>query len=167
MAQWACVQCETLTLQRCHSLSPLFPSFSPFCTLATLTTHSTRSPHYTHTFALGVTPSLPTSTGLGLHRPHSTFIPTGVPLSSAMSLQIYDFVSFCFTLILDIFFREIRPRGVHKIPKKGPVIFVAAPHANQVKKGTHDRQSNPSPREPALMNCSLVCRSYRFDARVW
>ncbi|KAF9356976.1 hypothetical protein BGX34_009647 [Mortierella sp. NVP85] len=51
-----------------------------------------------------------------------------------MSLQIYDLVSFFFTLILDIFFREIRPRGVHKIPKKGPVIFVAAPHANQVKK---------------------------------
>ncbi|KAK3806421.1 MAG: glycerol-3-phosphate O-acyltransferase [Benniella sp.] len=48
-----------------------------------------------------------------------------------MSLQIYDMVSFFFTLILDIFFREIRPRGVHKIPKKGPVIFVAAPHANQ------------------------------------
>ncbi|KAF9086482.1 hypothetical protein BGX27_003178 [Mortierella sp. AM989] len=33
--------------------------------------------------------------------------------------------------MLDIFFREIRPRGTHKIPKKGPVIFVAAPHANQ------------------------------------
>ncbi|KAF8983662.1 hypothetical protein BGZ46_009802 [Entomortierella lignicola] len=48
-----------------------------------------------------------------------------------MGLQIYDFVSFFFTILLDIFFREIRPRGAHKIPKKGPVIFVAAPHANQ------------------------------------
>ncbi|KAF9346514.1 hypothetical protein BGX26_001962 [Mortierella sp. AD094] len=48
-----------------------------------------------------------------------------------MGLQIYDFVSFFFTIMLDIFFREIRPRGAHKIPKKGPVIFVAAPHANQ------------------------------------
>ncbi|KAF9429526.1 hypothetical protein BGZ76_001216 [Entomortierella beljakovae] len=48
-----------------------------------------------------------------------------------MGLQIYDFVSFFFTILLDIFFREIRPRGAHKIPKQGPVIFVAAPHANQ------------------------------------
>ncbi|KAG0201575.1 hypothetical protein BGX33_010240 [Mortierella sp. NVP41] len=48
-----------------------------------------------------------------------------------MGLQIYDFVSFFFTILLDIFFREIRPRGSHKIPQKGPVIFVAAPHANQ------------------------------------
>ncbi|KAI1291300.1 hypothetical protein EDD11_009025, partial [Mortierella claussenii] len=48
-----------------------------------------------------------------------------------MGLQIYDFVSFFFTIALDIFFREIRPRGSHKIPRKGPVIFVAAPHANQ------------------------------------
>ncbi|KAG0280659.1 hypothetical protein BGZ96_001471 [Linnemannia gamsii] len=46
-------------------------------------------------------------------------------------VQIYDFVSFFFTILLDIFFREIRPRGAHKIPQKGPVIFVAAPHANQ------------------------------------
>lgn len=50
-----------------------------------------------------------------------------------MGLQIYDFVSFFFTVLLDIFFREIRPRGAHKVPKQGPVIFVAAPHANQVK----------------------------------
>ncbi|KAF9311789.1 hypothetical protein BGZ91_006718, partial [Linnemannia elongata] len=48
-----------------------------------------------------------------------------------MGLQIYDFVSFFFTLLLDIFFREIRPRGAHKVPKQGPVIFVAGPHANQ------------------------------------
>ncbi|KAG0243139.1 hypothetical protein BGW41_002779 [Actinomortierella wolfii] len=48
-----------------------------------------------------------------------------------MGLQIYDFVAFFFTLLLDLFFKEIRPRGAHKIPKKGPVIFVAAPHANQ------------------------------------
>ncbi|KAF8983603.1 hypothetical protein BGZ46_009949 [Entomortierella lignicola] len=48
-----------------------------------------------------------------------------------MGLQIYDFVSFFFTILLDIFFREIRPRGAHKVPRQGPVIFVAAPHANQ------------------------------------
>ncbi|KAI9313494.1 hypothetical protein BX666DRAFT_1864136 [Dichotomocladium elegans] len=33
--------------------------------------------------------------------------------------------------MLEVFFREIRPRGAHKIPMTGPVIFVAAPHANQ------------------------------------
>jgi 1-acyl-sn-glycerol-3-phosphate acyltransferase len=38
--------------------------------------------------------------------------------------------------MLDIFFREIRPRGAHRIPKEGPVIFVAAPHANQVSLST-------------------------------
>ncbi|KAI8063930.1 hypothetical protein BC940DRAFT_327244 [Gongronella butleri] len=31
----------------------------------------------------------------------------------------------------DIFFREIRSRGSHKVPLTGPVIFVAAPHNNQ------------------------------------
>jgi glycerol-3-phosphate O-acyltransferase/dihydroxyacetone phosphate acyltransferase len=30
------------------------------------------------------------------------------------------------------FFREIRPRGAFNIPRDGPVIFVAAPHHNQV-----------------------------------
>ncbi len=31
------------------------------------------------------------------------------------------------------FFREIRPRGAFNIPRDGPVIFVAAPHHNQVR----------------------------------
>jgi 1-acyl-sn-glycerol-3-phosphate acyltransferase len=34
--------------------------------------------------------------------------------------------------VTNIFFREIRPRGAFNIPKDGPVIFVAAPHHNQV-----------------------------------
>lgn len=34
-------------------------------------------------------------------------------------------------MIFDCFFREIRPRGAFRLPKKGAVIFVAAPHANQ------------------------------------
>ncbi|CAG8608470.1 10537_t:CDS:10 [Cetraspora pellucida] len=33
--------------------------------------------------------------------------------------------------ITDTFFREIKSRGSHKIPEEGPIIFVAAPHANQ------------------------------------
>ncbi|CAG8569802.1 2043_t:CDS:10 [Funneliformis mosseae] len=48
-----------------------------------------------------------------------------------MTLQSYDVVVSFFSVVLDIFFREIRPRGSHKVPKEGPVIFVAAPHANQ------------------------------------
>ncbi|OBZ91192.1 hypothetical protein A0J61_00763 [Choanephora cucurbitarum] len=43
----------------------------------------------------------------------------------------YDTALWIFNLMIDIFFREVRPRGAHKIPKKGPVIFVVAPHANQ------------------------------------
>lgn len=32
----------------------------------------------------------------------------------------------------DLFFREIKTRGAFHIPRDGAVIFVAAPHANQV-----------------------------------
>lgn len=35
-------------------------------------------------------------------------------------------------LVVNIFFREIRLRGAFNIPIEGPVIFVGAPHANQV-----------------------------------
>ncbi|CAG8635122.1 10816_t:CDS:2 [Cetraspora pellucida] len=48
-----------------------------------------------------------------------------------MSLQQYDIAVSASSIILDVFFREIKPRGSHKVPKDGPVIFVAAPHANQ------------------------------------
>ncbi|KAG8864956.1 hypothetical protein FRB96_003544 [Tulasnella sp. 330] len=43
----------------------------------------------------------------------------------------YDAMLSFFRLIINIFFREIRPRGAWNIPKEGPVIFVAAPHHNQ------------------------------------
>jgi hypothetical protein len=36
-------------------------------------------------------------------------------------------------VMVDIFFREIRSRGSYRIPRRGAVIFVAAPHANQVR----------------------------------
>ncbi|KAK9470731.1 uncharacterized protein V1510DRAFT_431893 [Dipodascopsis tothii] len=49
------------------------------------------------------------------------------------SLQsyIYDTVIWALAVVFDLFFREIRPRGAFRIPRHGPVIFVAAPHANQ------------------------------------
>lgn len=44
---------------------------------------------------------------------------------------IYDMMLWFFRMVFDCFFREIRPRGAFRLPKSGPVIFVAAPHANQ------------------------------------
>ncbi|KAJ3214891.1 hypothetical protein HDU67_001093 [Dinochytrium kinnereticum] len=43
----------------------------------------------------------------------------------------YQITRGIFSTALDIFFRDITQRGAHKIPEKGPVIFVCAPHANQ------------------------------------
>lgn len=45
----------------------------------------------------------------------------------------YDLTVTFMTFIISLFFREIRPRGSHRIPTEGPVIFVVAPHANQVR----------------------------------
>lgn len=36
--------------------------------------------------------------------------------------------------LVDLFFREVVPRGSWRVPQSGPVLFVAAPHANQVSK---------------------------------
>lgn len=44
---------------------------------------------------------------------------------------VYDFVLWVWVVIIDLFFREIHPRSTWRIPKKGPILFVAAPHANQ------------------------------------
>ncbi|CCH60217.1 hypothetical protein TBLA_0C04170 [Henningerozyma blattae CBS 6284] len=44
---------------------------------------------------------------------------------------IYDAILWVLTSIFDCFFREIKSRGSFKIPTQSPVIFVAAPHANQ------------------------------------
>ncbi|KAI9744774.1 MAG: hypothetical protein M1818_001699 [Claussenomyces sp. TS43310] len=43
----------------------------------------------------------------------------------------YDIFLWIMSLVMDLFFREVHPRGSWKIPRRGPVIFVAAPHANQ------------------------------------
>ena len=51
---------------------------------------------------------------------------------------VYDLVLWIFSIIVDLFFREVHPRGSWKIPRKGPVLFVAAPHANQVFTGFID-----------------------------
>lgn len=44
---------------------------------------------------------------------------------------LYDLVLWLFTWALSLFFREIYPRGAWRVPERGPVLIVAAPHANQ------------------------------------
>ncbi|KAJ5901869.1 acyltransferase [Penicillium taxi] len=51
--------------------------------------------------------------------------------SRRMIPWLYDLVLWLFTWALDLFFREIYPRGAWRIPERGPVLIVAAPHANQ------------------------------------
>ncbi|KAF7907506.1 uncharacterized protein EAF01_005092 [Botrytis porri] len=48
-----------------------------------------------------------------------------------MTNWIYDVFLWTFSILVDLFFREVHPRGAWKVPRRGPVIFVAAPHANQ------------------------------------
>lgn len=45
---------------------------------------------------------------------------------------LYDFVLWAMSVLVDLFFREVHPRGAWKVPRQGPIILVAAPHANQV-----------------------------------
>jgi len=45
----------------------------------------------------------------------------------------YDLAQWLMSTLMVLFFREIHPRGAWKVPKTGPVLFVAAPHANQVR----------------------------------
>jgi glycerol-3-phosphate O-acyltransferase/dihydroxyacetone phosphate acyltransferase len=49
-----------------------------------------------------------------------------------MSNWKYDTFLWTTSVLVDLFFREVHPRGSWKVPRHGPVLFVAAPHANQV-----------------------------------
>ncbi|ORY83313.1 HORMA domain-domain-containing protein [Protomyces lactucae-debilis] len=44
---------------------------------------------------------------------------------------VYDLVLWTLSLLIDFFFREVKTRGSYKVPRRDPIIFVAAPHANQ------------------------------------
>ncbi|ORY32320.1 hypothetical protein BCR39DRAFT_523975 [Naematelia encephala] len=44
---------------------------------------------------------------------------------------LYDIVLIFWRIIINIFFREIRPRGAFNIPLEGPVLFICGPHSNQ------------------------------------
>jgi hypothetical protein len=52
---------------------------------------------------------------------------------TASSNIAYDLALVLFRGIINVFFREVRPRGSFNIPRDGPVIFVGAPHSNQVR----------------------------------
>ncbi|KAI6781025.1 putative acyltransferase -like protein [Emericellopsis cladophorae] len=43
----------------------------------------------------------------------------------------YDLFLYIIGNLVDTFFREVVPRGSWRVPQSGPVLFVAAPHANQ------------------------------------
>ncbi|KAJ9050330.1 Glycerol-3-phosphate/dihydroxyacetone phosphate acyltransferase, variant 2 [Entomophthora muscae] len=43
----------------------------------------------------------------------------------------YDAWTWFLSAVVDVFFREVQTRGLHKTPETGPVFFVAAPHCNQ------------------------------------
>ena len=51
-----------------------------------------------------------------------------------MVTWVYDLILWSMSVLIDLFFREVHPRGSWKVPRRGPVLFVAAPHANQVCK---------------------------------
>ncbi|GBE82279.1 Glycerol-3-phosphate O-acyltransferase 1 [Sparassis crispa] len=55
----------------------------------------------------------------------------GLSSTDVSSSIIYDSALVFFKTIVNIFFREIRPRSAFNIPRDGPVIFVGAPHHNQ------------------------------------
>lgn len=59
-------------------------------------------------------------------KPHNELYP--------MSNWKYDAFLWFMSIFVDLFFREVHPRGSWKVPRQGPVLFVAAPHANQVSR---------------------------------
>jgi hypothetical protein len=53
---------------------------------------------------------------------------------AVMNKYVYDAFLWTFSILVELFFREVHPRSSWKVPKEGPVIFVCAPHANQVSR---------------------------------
>lgn len=64
--------------------------------------------------------------------PQSAASPTPAKELFPMSNWKYDTLLWTMSIVADLFFREVHPRGSWKVPRHGPVLFVAAPHANQV-----------------------------------
>lgn len=64
--------------------------------------------------------------------PQSAGSPKAATELYPMSNRKYDTFLWFMSIFVDLFFREVHPRGSWKVPRQGPVLFVAAPHANQV-----------------------------------
>jgi len=73
----------------------------------------------------------------GIHvatTPDPTCLPNTVEAMAPRTWKdnlVYDTFLWLWTIVIDLFFREIHPRTSYRIPTHDPVIFVAAPHANQ------------------------------------
>jgi glycerol-3-phosphate O-acyltransferase/dihydroxyacetone phosphate acyltransferase len=52
-----------------------------------------------------------------------------------MSNWKYDVFGWAMSVLIDLFFREVSHRGTWYVPRKGPVLFIAAPHHNQFVDG--------------------------------
>ncbi|KAJ5676818.1 acyltransferase [Penicillium maclennaniae] len=61
---------------------------------------------------------------------------------------LYDLVLWLFTWALDLFFREIYPRGAWRVPEKGPVLIVAAPSCQSICRLSHLDASAQVPGPP-------------------
>ena len=66
-----------------------------------------------------------------------------------MSNWKYDVFLWSMSVLVDLFFREVHPRGAWKVPRSGPILFVAAPHANQV--------SDSHPPSTAAISTGAAC----------
>ena len=62
---------------------------------------------------------------------------------AVMNKYVYDAFLWTFSILVELFFREVHPRSSWKVPKEGPVIFVCAPHANQVGNIEHGSWTTP------------------------
>ena len=63
----------------------------------------------------------------------------------------YDLFLYVMGNLVDLFFREVVPRGSWRVPQSGPVLFVAAPHANQVRRRRWGRGGALPPPPPPLV----------------
>ncbi|KAK0628960.1 Sucrase/ferredoxin-like-domain-containing protein [Bombardia bombarda] len=57
---------------------------------------------------------------------------SSTPTKELYPMSNWKYDAFLWSMsILTLFFREVHPRGSWRVPRNGPVLFVAAPHANQ------------------------------------
>ena len=78
----------------------------------------------------------------------------------------YSFVVWFFVLVKKVFFRDVIIRGSHKIPKNGPIIFVAAPHCNQFVDPIILISTSPRPVSFLMAAVSLKRRIIGFFGRM-